>query len=601
MQKNISTRSHNFDVPARKGGIAAPVIFVIVALLALAIFYVASFSKGSRDEYEEAQKIKPNAALAEKTLSESRSAESQFNSIHELKKGQITSEDIDIFENAVKLYEKHLTYAGTETTYNPRFEKMRRQLHDLRADILRRNSTQLEVEGEAFAREKKYADAERCFSEASSLEYRITKEYPLAVKKNHARANFLENRARAMHAIPLQAKAASLAEAGEAAINETNWAKAEICLSEALAIEREIWADYRNVVFSTDTRIRRLLVLIETVHSAHDYEQREQAAAAAREEELAGNWDAAAAKWATALEAQENVCKNFPKSRFAEEALKKELAVKFANAKAHTEFVVLKKEFDDLCANVRSRNLAQVPLLAKQALRRAEKILRETPDTDLISEDFLSELRYMDLKAQNIASIQQSFFASLLPIPGAEKTVKMTKTEIPQSLYAFVMPFNPSARSDLNRPVESVDFNDVNEFCRRLSLLVGCTVRLPTIAEFSAAAGTPADSDTLLAQAWLIENSSGIVHAGATAKANAAGFFDLYGNVSEWVLTTGKGDSAEGKQGIIAGGDCQTSAYAFPGAMFKPTLLTDKSRTRGFRVVAELPAENAPADASSAK
>jgi len=594
MQKKFSFPTPFCASRSRSGGIAAPAIFVLVALLALAIFWVASFSKGSRDEYAEAQKIEPNAVLAEKTLSESRSEEARFNSIHEFKKDKITAEDIDIFENAVKLYEKHLAYAGTATTYNPRFEKMRRQLHDLRAEVLRRNSTRLEIDGENFAREKKYAEAEKCFAEAAALEFRITKEFPLAVKKNHARANFLENRSRAMHAIPLQAKAEKLAEEGEAAMNATNWPRAEICLTEALALEREIWADYRNVVFSTDTRIRRLLVLIETVHSAPDYERRERAVAEARAEEAAGNWSAAAEKWAEALAEQETVKRNFPKSRFSDESLGKALAVNYANAKARPQFFELKKEYDELREGIRTRNLAHVPLLAKQILRRAEKILRDTPDTNLISDELLEELRYMDLKAQSIANVQQSFFASLLPVPNSEKTLKMTKTEIPQSLYSFVMPFNPSALNDLTRPVESVDFNDANEFCHRLSLLVGCTVRLPTTAEFSAAAGTVPSGEALLSQAWLIENSAGVVHTGSSLQANSAGFFDLYGNVSEWVVST---ENANGKgKGVAAGGDCQTSIYAFPDATFKSALPTDKSRTRGFRVVAEIADETVPAE-----
>lgn len=574
---------------ARRGNIVAPVIFLIVAVVALSIFYFASLSKGSRDEYADAQKVKPDPVLAEKTRAEALAAESSFNSVHEFKKDKITAEDIDVFEKAVKLYHDYLAYAGIGE--NPRYEKMRRQLHDLRGEVLRRNSTQLERDAEDLFTKKNYAEAEKLFSEASKLEFRIAEMYPLATQKNHARANFLENRARTMRAIPMQLEAARLTKEGEAAIDAANWPQAAIRLNDALKIERELWADYRNVILSNDLRIQNLLVLIATVQSAPDYERQSRDIAEANEAERNGNWQLAAEKWADALAMQKAISKNFPKSRYAGEATENELTEKFANASVRPQFIELQKEYAEMHAGIKTRNTGRVPLLAKQILRRAEKILRDAPDSTLISDEFLSELRFMDVKAADIPSVQASFFDLLLPVPGGDGTTKMMKTEVSQTLYTFVMPFNPSAVEDLERPVESVDFSDAKEFCRRLSLLVGRAVRLPTDEEFSAAAGTPT-ADELLAQAWLIENSAGNVHAGATRHANAAGFFDLYGNVSEWIAEK----TIDGKTVYrVAGGDCQTPSYAFPKNLFRETLPTDKSRTRGFRVVAEIPAENAPA------
>ena len=597
---------------ARRGSAAVPVLLLLLAAVVLAVFYFMSRSKGSNEEFAEAQEITRDPVAAEKALADSGSFESQFNAIHEFKKDKITPEDIDIFEKAVEAYGNYLAYAGISATYNPRYEQMRKQLHELRADIIRANTVVLEQDAEAFAAQKKYGEAEPLFSRAAELEYRITKEFPLASKKSHARANFLENRARTMHAIPLQMKAQALAQEGESALDEGNWPKANTALAQALVIEKELWRDYRNVIISNDTRIRRLQTLLTTVASAADYEQREQAVAEARAAEQRGDWDAAAAAWRSALDTQNSIIRNFPQSLYANEAQRAALAVNRANAAAHTEFVEVQKNYTEMRAEIRSRNTSRVALLAKQALRRAEQLLHNEPESTLVPEDFLAELRYMDVKATDIADVQKSFFASLRAVPGAPENVKMTSAEITQALYTFVMPFNPSASNDLLRPVESVDYNDATEFCRRLSLLVGCEVRLPTRAEYAAAAGTPS-AEELPDQAWLLENSSGTVRVGKTRAANAAGFYDLYGNVSEWVLPdelsaetlaalnlddeTGNAETfanaeaarkRRAREAPVAGGDCQTPAYAFPAEFFKSVNRSEKSRLRGFRVVADL-------------
>lgn len=587
MRNFISSSLRSREIRGKTGGIRGPLVFLLVAATALGIFYFASLSKGSREEYAEAQEIVPNSAEAEKKLSEARSAETQFNAIHEFKKDQITGEDIDIYEKAVNAYSDYLAYSGAAASYNPKYEQMRKHLHNLRADFLRKRTAELERQAEELATEKKYEEAERLFSEAANIEFRITKEYPLASKKNHARANALEIRAKTMHAIPLQARAQELESEGEAALNAAQWPKANACLTEALLIEKELWTSYRNVIVSNSTRLLRLQDLIATVNSAPEYERRERSIAEARVAEAQENWSAAADEWKKALNAQKTIIQNFPRSLYAEKTVEKSLETNLHNALARPEFSKLQKDCEEMHADICENKPERVPQIAKQALRRAENIRREWSKSTLVSDDFLQELRYMDLKAPDIAGVQGNLFKLLLPIPGAPADIQMMKTEVSQALYTFIMPFNPSAQKNLEHPVESVDYNDAQEFCRRLSMLLGRAVRLPTQEEFLAAAG-PVTPENVIRQAWLIENSSGTVHSSGKLAANAFGFFDLYGNVAEWVSSVKTGaDKREQFEEVIAGGDCQTPSYSFPSDFFKKVVRTEKSRTRGFRVVVE--------------
>jgi len=74
-----------------------------------------------------------------------------------------------------------------------------------------------------------------------------------------------------------------------------------------------------------------------------------------------------------------------------------------------------------------------------------------------------------------------------------QHTVTLTKgfwmmtTEVTQSLYEAVMGRNPSAFKSENLPVETVSWNDAQEFCKKLSEMTKKQFSLPTEAEWEYA------------------------------------------------------------------------------------------------------------------
>jgi formylglycine-generating enzyme required for sulfatase activity len=125
------------------------------------------------------------------------------------------------------------------------------------------------------------------------------------------------------------------------------------------------------------------------------------------------------------------------------------------------------------------------------------------------------------------------------------KSFYMGKYEVTQAQYEIVMGKNPSEFSgDENLPVENVSWHEAMEFCRKLSLMTGRTVRLPTEAEWEYAcrAGTTTrfytgNSDsTLLDASWYNDNSEGKTHFVGRKTPNRFGLYDMHGNVEEWCL-----------------------------------------------------------------
>ena len=119
------------------------------------------------------------------------------------------------------------------------------------------------------------------------------------------------------------------------------------------------------------------------------------------------------------------------------------------------------------------------------------------------------------------------------------------ETEVTQALWKAVMGSNPSyfSSSDLQKPVESVSWDDCQTFITKLNAMTGRIFRLPTEAEWEYAARggklslgyNYAGSNTIDDVAWYTSNNGGYTHTVASKAPNELGLYDMSGNVYEWV------------------------------------------------------------------
>ena len=116
------------------------------------------------------------------------------------------------------------------------------------------------------------------------------------------------------------------------------------------------------------------------------------------------------------------------------------------------------------------------------------------------------------------------------------------KTEVTQAFWQAVMGINPSDFKGADLPVESVSWDDCQEFIQKLNSLTGRNFRLPTEAEweFACRGGNNSrgykysGSNNLGSVAWYYDNSDGQTHPVATKAPNELGIYDMSGNVDEW-------------------------------------------------------------------
>ncbi len=118
----------------------------------------------------------------------------------------------------------------------------------------------------------------------------------------------------------------------------------------------------------------------------------------------------------------------------------------------------------------------------------------------------------------------------------------MAKTQVTQKQWVVIMDDNPSHFKGDNLPVESVSWDDAQEFLEKLNEKIGNTdggkMVLPTEAqwEYACRAGElgPYSGGTIDEVAWYSDNSNYETHSVGVKKSNAWGLHDMHGNVDEW-------------------------------------------------------------------
>ncbi len=114
--------------------------------------------------------------------------------------------------------------------------------------------------------------------------------------------------------------------------------------------------------------------------------------------------------------------------------------------------------------------------------------------------------------------------------------------EVTQAQFQFVMGNNPSNSKADNKPVESVNLDDVSSFVEELSFTTGTKFRLPSEAEWEYACRAGGAHEKYCGgggrpdrMAWYESNSGKETHPIGQLAANDWGVYDMSGNV--WEIT----------------------------------------------------------------
>jgi formylglycine-generating enzyme required for sulfatase activity len=183
-------------------------------------------------------------------------------------------------------------------------------------------------------------------------------------------------------------------------------------------------------------------------------------------------------------------------------------------------------------------------------------------------------------------------------------TFNIGKYEVTQGQWMALMGSNPSNFSGCeNCPVESVSWNDVQEYIEKLNARTGKNYRLPTEAEweFAARGGecskgySYSGSRDLRDVAWTSNNSGNRTNSVGTLQANELGIYDMTGNAWEWCSdwygdydgsnTTNPTGPSSGQFRVHRGGSWLGNTMYCLSAARDRAILNGRYSNGGFRLV----------------
>lgn len=188
----------------------------------------------------------------------------------------------------------------------------------------------------------------------------------------------------------------------------------------------------------------------------------------------------------------------------------------------------------------------------------------------------------------------------------------IARFEVSQKTWKDIMDKNPAAFQGGEFPIESISWNEIPEFIKRLGQRTGGRYRLPTEAEWEYCARAGSDGlfslnesgeisfETIGEFAVMSDNSENRTKPCGARKPNAWGLHDMHGNVWEWCQDIFQRDfyarspesdplcSDAGTERVFRGGSWALEAQFQRAGLRGGNLPDYKSQYVGFRLVREI-------------
>ncbi|MDP2139125.1 MAG: hypothetical protein Q8J74_14840, partial [Candidatus Didemnitutus sp.] len=431
----------------------------------------------------------------------------------------------------------------------PQIQHTQLELDRLRVTEQLRVSLRRETEAEAKVRSGDLAAAETLWREAWELQRDVNRAVGEKMR-NLEREMRLEQEVTRLTAEPLAAQVQQLMGQGATALKAGKWTDALVMFRRARDLQDRLNREFPRSRYSDLSIIARIDAELAVLSADgldlavnQQWENARQLVLLSREAE-------AAAALADAAEAQRALNDRFRGSRFMSMERLEQIEAERQTVLAAAPWRAVVELQLRARGHLQRRQLFQAQQLVGEAVGKMGEVASRWPKARNLDEELRMQLSFLDVRAAELGTMQDRIYDQLAPLPGAA-TSALLRGEVNQADYARMMNANPSRNTGRVLSVDSVTLAEAEEFCRRLSWVLGLPVRLPSAAELQ------------------------------TAGNDANEFKDLAGGLEEWLAR----ESAKAETAPVLSADGQSVA---------PVALTDRSRTRGFRVVVEVDLAHLP-------
>jgi tetratricopeptide (TPR) repeat protein len=459
-------------------------------------------------------------------------------------------------------------------------EHLAEEFHEMSAEELMSLSLGLEMEAKALVDVGDYETAAIKYERAFKLQRSINKNHSLSLKNDAGRAMGLKLEAKNAAAEPLFLNGLHLEQRADSFAKAGDLDSAIEALGQAIAVQQRLNYKYRDARQASASRLRQLGSKLAEWESSEVYAEIEDVLERAISLNAIGEMKEAGGLFQEAALLQKQLNKDFPGSPYVSLVRVNELQMQGQIARSALITGEIKEKsalLEQLLAIRKTSEAEQLLVELNQLLQAFEEAFSLS---SLIDETLKVRLKYLYEKKTDLATIQDQVYKDLLPVPDT-KNIYMLRTEVPQSLYALLMGANPSRNQADANPVDSVSWIEVEAFCQRLSWMFGKEVRLPTEEEFRKALGgfDPSDASGLI---WSAIETKGLSQPVGQKEPFPGGYFDLLGNVSEWLASK---RSTESNTAFHIGGHAQDSLEVITSVPVRELQKAGRNRLTGFRVV----------------
>ncbi len=412
--------------------------------------------------------------------------------------------------------------------------------------------------------------------EAHRLQVQANAQAATPEFKDMPRETRLARAAELAVAAPASAAVESARARGLLALEQREWAAALETFQAARQSQTQIVARFpslRSTLVPVLNQLEADMASALAGEVADKVDAAERRAAAATS---AGDHDAATTAYREAKLRQGEINERFPRSRFASAARAGEFEALRQTAMAAPLTARAAALAQDVDRQIRAGNFSAVSTKSTEALVLIDQIAATYPKSRTADAELRRRLEYLRMRSQDLAWIRQQVDLALAPLPTSKSTLGLTM-EVPQGFYERVMNANPSRNASPLLPVESVSWNEAQQFCRRLSWLLGKSVRLPTDVEFKAILAVNKGDR------WFAETSYLHIHPASPQLAANRQFQNVAGNVAEWL-----DHGAVATEAVpVAGGSFRDPAAALNQPLVGLYLKHERADFIGFRYVVE--------------
>jgi hypothetical protein len=579
--KKSSRKRLSHEISGLKKYLLALLILGLAASLLVGFWFLSQL--GPRDV--DFRDFKTNTVVPESVKAlqqESVKLETQFEEILAFRDAR--PEDIALLKQALDKQKAYLqAITGGDSEGHQRQVNLEERYQNLAAEVLRQESLDLELKAEALAANEDYENARALYREAYEKQQDINETYPISAAYNVGRATRLARQARYLTAEPLLQRSLAFEKEADLLIEAKEWAQAEERLQQAIDLQDKLNREYRGTNQASVSRSEQLRVKLVGIRSGQSYMEVQRVAQLADASRAANENPEAAALYQEAARLQRQLNEAYRDSPYASSERVSEYQRKSQTAESFQLGLQIERNHDQMQTLLSDRRTYEAAELIV-ALRSDVKQMREAfPRSSLNNEDLELKVRYLNLVQNDLGFIQDRIYDALLPVPEAEAW-QMLRTEVPQALYAHIMGTNPSRNKGDLRPVDSVSWIEAKNFCERLSWILGKPVRLPTENEFRQALG-PLRYVVLENHVWSVSDSEGVPQDVGTKEVFARGFYDLLGNVSEWLESI---DRFETENARHIGGHAQDRLESIFTVPLREAPRGERNRLAGFRVVVQV-------------